>query len=429
MRRAIFLDRDGVLNRAIVVEGRPYPPANLAEFEILPGVVEACTKLRKAGFLLIVVTNQPDVARGTQKREVVEAINDALLSKVPIDQFRVCYHDDGDQCSCRKPLPGLLTDAAREWQIDLSASYIVGDRWKDIESGRRAGCNTILVESDYDETIPCAPDHRVSSLAGASEWILRKHSSSSGKEVHIKPISELSVKIFADGADKAGMLEMYGKPFIKGFTTNPTLMRKVGVSNYIEFAQDILQSIQDRPISFEVFSDEFSEMEFQARVISGWGRNVYVKIPVSNTRGEPSYDLVHRLSQSGIQVNVTAMMTLEQVREVAAAVRGGAPSCVSVFAGRIADTGRDPVPIMVNALNLLRDSPDAELIWASPRELLNIFQADAIGCHIITVTNDVIKKLHCVGKSLEDFSLETVKMFRQDAVSAGYQIEGRAVKA
>jgi transaldolase len=245
----------------------------------------------------------------------------------------------------------------------------------------------------------------------------------------MKTISELTVKIFADGADKAGMLEMYGKTFIKGFTTNPTLMRKAGITNYVEFARDILQAIPDRPISFEVFSDEFSDMELQARVISSWGKNVYVKIPVSNTRGEPSYDLVYTLSQGGIQVNVTAIMTLEQVREVAAAVRGGAPSCVSVFAGRIADTGRDPVPIMIDALGLLRDSPEAELIWASPRELLNIFQADDIGCHIITVTNDILGKLGGSGKDLKEFSLDTVKMFRRDAVTAGYQIEAHKVGA
>ncbi len=244
----------------------------------------------------------------------------------------------------------------------------------------------------------------------------------------MKSVSELTVKIFADGADKAGMLEMYGKSFIKGFTTNPTLMRKAGITDYIDFARDILQVIPDRPISFEVFSDEFSEMELQAKIISTWGRNVYVKIPVSNTRAEPSYDLVYKLSHGGVQVNVTAIMTLEQVSNVGAALRGGAPSCISVFAGRIADTGRDPLPIMTEALDLLKDSPDAELIWASPREMLNIFQADAIGCHIITVTNDILKKLDGVGKDLSDFSLETVKMFRNDAAAAGYQLEAHQVK-
>jgi D-glycero-D-manno-heptose 1,7-bisphosphate phosphatase len=172
MRRAIFLDRDGVLNRAIVVQGRPHPPATLAEFEVLPGVVEACAELRRAGFLLIVVTNQPDVARGIQRWEVVEAMNAALLADVPLDDIRVCYHDDQDQCVCRKPLPGLLVQAAREWQIDLSASYMVGDRWKDIETGRKAGCRTILIDCNYREPMLSAPDHHVRSLAEAPHWIL-----------------------------------------------------------------------------------------------------------------------------------------------------------------------------------------------------------------------------------------------------------------
>lgn len=173
MRRAIFLDRDGVLNRAIVVHGKPHPPASLAEFELLPGAGAACEELHKAGFLLVVVTNQPDVARGTQRREVVEAINQALRSSVPIDDIRVCYHDDRDQCDCRKPLPGLLVQAARDLQIDLSASYMIGDRWKDIESGRNAGCKTILIDCGYQEDMPSSPNHRVRSLAEVPDWILR----------------------------------------------------------------------------------------------------------------------------------------------------------------------------------------------------------------------------------------------------------------
>jgi D-glycero-D-manno-heptose 1,7-bisphosphate phosphatase len=174
MRRAVFLDRDGVLNRALLVEGKPLPPASLLEFEILPGVAQACKALKEAGFLLIVVTNQPDVARGTQKREVVEAINDALLTELALDDIKVCYHDDRDQCSCRKPLPGLLMEAAREWQIDLSSSFMVGDRWKDIESGRQAGCRTILIDRQYQEAMLSAPDHRVDSLAEVPDWILRQ---------------------------------------------------------------------------------------------------------------------------------------------------------------------------------------------------------------------------------------------------------------
>ena len=240
----------------------------------------------------------------------------------------------------------------------------------------------------------------------------------------MKSINELNVKIFADGADKAGMLEMYGKPYIKGITTNPTLMRKAGVTDYGAFARDVLAVIRDRPISFEVFSDEFCEMERQAHEIATWGENVYVKIPVTNTRQEPAYDLVQRLAHSGVKLNITALMTLTQVRHVVDAVMGGAPCSISVFAGRIADTGYDPVPLMAAAVELLRAAPNAELIWASPRELLNIFQADAIGCHIITVTNDLLAKIPLIGKDLAEFSLETVKMFYSDAQKVGFKVSG-----
>jgi transaldolase len=235
-------------------------------------------------------------------------------------------------------------------------------------------------------------------------------------------LEDLKVKIFADGAEKAGMLEMYAKPYIQGFTTNPTLMHKVGLTDYRAFARDIVQAIPDRPISFEVFSDEFEEMERQAREIATWGDNVYVKIPVTNTRREPAYDLVRRLANEGVKLNITAIMTIDQVRNVVDAVKEGAPSCVSVFAGRIADTGRDPVPIMTECVDILKAAPDAELIWASPRELLNIIQADTIGCHIITVTNDILKKLPLIGKELADYSLDTVKMFFDDGRKAGFTL-------
>jgi transaldolase len=235
-------------------------------------------------------------------------------------------------------------------------------------------------------------------------------------------LADLKTKIFADGAELDGMLAMYREPHIKGFTTNPTLMRKAGVTDYRAFAKQVLAAIPDRPISFEVFSDDFAEMERQATEIAGWGANVYVKIPVTNTKRQPAYDLVNRLSHAGVKVNVTAIMGLDQVRDVVAALKGGAPSNVSVFAGRVADTGRDPVPHMVAALQLLKLEPKAELIWASPRELLNVFQADAIGCHIITVTNDILKKLALVGRDLDDYSLDTVKMFHDDAAKAGYSL-------
>jgi transaldolase len=238
----------------------------------------------------------------------------------------------------------------------------------------------------------------------------------------MKRVEDLNVKIFADGAEKAGMLEMYAKPYIKGFTTNPTLMHKAGLTDYTAFARSIVAAIPDRPISFEVFSDEFGEMERQAREIATWGENVYVKIPVTNTRRDPAYDLVGRLAGEGVKLNITAIMTVDQVRNVVDAVKDGAPSCISVFAGRIADTGRDPVPIMSECVDILKAAPQAELIWASPRELLNIFQADAIGCHIITVTNDILKKLSLVGKELADYSLDTVKMFYDDGRKAGFTL-------
>jgi transaldolase len=243
----------------------------------------------------------------------------------------------------------------------------------------------------------------------------------------MKTLDELSVKIFADGADLPGMLEMYRNPLIKGFTTNPTLMRKAGIRDYRLFGREVLIAIPDRPISFEVFADDFREMEFQATEIAGWGKNVYVKIPVTNTRGESTGPLVRRLAQSGVRLNVTALFTLEQVREIGDCLAAGPQAFISVFAGRIADTGVDPVPLMRCAVEHLRAMPNVELIWASPRELLNVFHADDVGCHVITVTNDVLKKLELVGKDLSLYSLETVRMFYQDGQSAGYTFDTPAL--
>jgi transaldolase len=238
----------------------------------------------------------------------------------------------------------------------------------------------------------------------------------------MKKVEELKVKIFADGADKTGMLEMYEKPFVKGLTTNPTLMKKAGITDYRAFCKDILTSINDKPLSFEVFSDDFAEMERQALEIASWGDNVYVKIPITNTKQETCYGLVKRLADQKVKLNVTALMTLDQVHNVVASLNPNIPSYVSVFAGRIADTGYDPVPLMTTAVEILKEAPAAELIWASPRELLNIFQADEIGCHVITVTNDILKKLSLVGYDLDEYSLDTVKMFYADAVAAGFKL-------
>jgi transaldolase len=235
-------------------------------------------------------------------------------------------------------------------------------------------------------------------------------------------IDSISTKIFADGADLDGILKLAEDPMIQGFTTNPTLMWKAGLTDYADFAQRLLEQIRDKPISFEVFADDEAEMRRQARKLAGWGPNVYVKIPITTTGGESMAPLVRELSEDGVQVNVTALFTTAQVELITAAVQNGAPSCVSVFAGRIADAGVDPVPIMANAVNVLAAAPKAELIWASPREVLNLVQADQVGCHIITMTHDLLPKVRSLGKDLDQFSLETVQMFHRDAAAAGFTL-------
>jgi transaldolase len=238
----------------------------------------------------------------------------------------------------------------------------------------------------------------------------------------MKTIEQLKVKIFADGADLNGILELYRNPYISGFTTNPTLMRKSGISDYEGFARRVLEQVDDRPISFEVFSDEFDDMKRQAHKIATWGKNVYVKIPVTNTRRESSDELVRCLAAEGVKLNVTALMTLDQVHRVSKSLGGNTSSYISVFAGRIADTGYDPMPLMKEAVEIMSPYATQELIWASPRELLNIFHADDVGCHVITVTHDILKKLPIIGKDLDEYSLDTVKMFYSDARTAGYQL-------
>lgn len=238
----------------------------------------------------------------------------------------------------------------------------------------------------------------------------------------IKKAHELSIKIFADGAEKDGMIELAKKPYIKGFTTNPTLMRKAGITDYVKFAKEVVAAIPDKPISFEVFSDDFKEMERQAKIISSWGPNVYVKIPIINTKRESSVPLITKLAAQGIKVNVTAVFTMKQVEEVAKVLSKKVPSVVSVFAGRIADTGLNPEHYMKRAKAILASNPKAELLWASPRELRNIYQAQKVGCHIITVPHDILKKIENVGYDLEEFSLDTVKMFYDDGQKVGYTL-------
>ena len=238
----------------------------------------------------------------------------------------------------------------------------------------------------------------------------------------MKKIEDLKVKIFSDGADKEDMLDMASKTFIRGLTTNPTLMKKAGIKDYEAFAKDILSTIKEKPISFEVFSDDFDEMEKQAMKITSWADNVYVKIPVTNTKKESSKELIKRLVEKKVKLNITAIMTLDQVKTVLSVLDNKVPSIISVFAGRIADTGKDPIPLMKECLTEMKINPKSELLWASPRELLNIIQADQIGCHIITATKDIINKLQFINYDLENYSLDTVKAFYKDAVDAGFKI-------
>ena len=246
-----------------------------------------------------------------------------------------------------------------------------------------------------------------------------RHERAAAARLAAVPPERLRIKVYADGADVDQMLALGTNPLICGFTTNPTLMLKAGVRDYERFARRVLDIITDRPVSFEVLSDDFGQMDRQARAIAAWGANAVVKIPVTNTRGEPSYATVHRLSQAGVRVNVTAVLTLEQVERAMLALAGGAPGNVSVFAGRIADTGRNPVPMIARALEIVSAQPSIELIWASPRELLNVVQADAVGCHIITLTTEILAKLHLIGRDLDALSLDTVRMFQRDAAAAG----------
>ena len=423
--RAVFLDRDGVLNQALVSNGKPGAPRNLDEFVIPPDRLACLKELKRWGFALIVVTNQPDFARGRQPLVALEEMHRRLQAVLPVDDVLVCLHDQADNCQCRKPRPGLLMEAQRRHDLDLSRSFLIGDRWKDVDAGNAAGCKTVFIDYNYHERGPSTePSVRVSSLRGAVNWI---GAQGMNKEALLSySISDFKVKLFADGADKAAMLELYHNPWIKGFTTNPTLMRVAGIRDYEAFARDILSSIRDRPISFEVFADDPDEMYRQALQIAEWGENVYVKIPITNTKGESTLGVARELSQEGVKLNITALFTLDQVRDTASALGGGAPSCVSVFAGRIADTGRDPVPVMKAAAELVHQRPGMELIWASPRELFNMIQADSIDCDIITATSDVLKKLRLLGKDLLEYSRETVQTHYDDARKSGFTLTGRA---
>jgi transaldolase len=287
-----------------------------------------------------------------------------------------------------------------------------------VDCGHAAGCRTVFIDYGYAEELRQKPDFSARNLGEAADIILAQ-----SKQVMKRTLKDLQVKIFADGADKVGMLQLNGNPLIQGMTTNPTLMRKAGLTDFEAFARDILQTITVKPLSLEVFSDDFPEMKRQALKINGWGKNVYVKIPITNTRSESSLPLIKELANEGVKLNVTAILTLEQVKGVAAALNPKVPAVVSVFAGRIADTGVDPVGIMTESKKILKDLPQAELLWASVREVLNIFQASDCGCHIVTVPHDILgKAMKMSGMDLGELSLDTVKMFAADAKAAGFSL-------
>ena len=345
---AVFLDRDGVLNHSLVRDGKPFAPRSLDDFVLYEEAAAALSALKQAGYLLVVVTNQPDIGNGFVERATVDAMHAHLGAVLPLDDIRLCPHAQNEGCDCRKPRPGMLLAAAKEHGIDLSRSFMVGDRSGDMAAGIAAGCRTIFIDRDYAETKPVRYDARVGGLAEAAAFILAARKN---KEDSVKPsIHALKVKIFADGADFDSIMALYRDPLIKGFTTNPTLMRKAGVADYEAFARKVLDAIQDRPVSFEVFADDLPTMEAQARAIASWGENIYVKIPVTNTQGEFTGPIIRSLSEAGVAVNVTATFTLEQTRAVVDCLNRDIPAIVSIFAGRIADAGLDPMPIMREAV-------------------------------------------------------------------------------
>jgi transaldolase len=420
-RRAVFLDRDGVIVIPEMRDGRSFAPHNLEDFRLYPEARLVLDRLKEAGYLLVVVTNQPDVGKGLISHPTLDQMHDLIRRSLPIDRIEVCTHTQSENCSCRKPKPGMLLAAARECQIDLENSYVIGDRASDVEAGLAAGCETIFIDLDYvSELKPKFAHHVVRSIAEAADIVLGEKPKD--RRSPMPRVQDLKVKIFADGADLNGILEMHRNPLIAGFTTNPTLMRKAGVTDYEAFARKLLETVTDRSISFEVFADDIPTMISQGRAIASWGKNVNVKVPVMTTKGEFTGPVLRALASDGVELNVTAIMTTEQVRAVAAVLEPAVPAIVSVFAGRVADTGIDPVPLMRECIQVLASRPKAELLWASPRELLNIFQADEIGCHIITCTNDMISKLGLVGKDLVEYSRETVQMFYRDATASAFSI-------
>ncbi|MBN1595728.1 transaldolase [candidate division FCPU426 bacterium] len=436
VKPAVFLDRDGVINQLVWnPTTREYEsPHDVRDMKLQPGALQALRDLQQQGWELILISNQPSYAKGKTTLEEIKAIQAKLhawLTEAGI-RFRAyyyCYHhpqgivpDYSGACECRKPNPYFVHKAVAEHCLDAKNSWLVGDQDSDILCGQNAGLRTILLTETRSRKKrgQSRPDYTAANLAAAAAILSKYQEARTGE--HMKAKAKLKIKIFADGANIGEMKKAYAEGVVKGFTTNPTLMRKAGVSDYEKFAAEVLREIRDLPISFEVFADDLATMEKEARQIASWGKNVNIKIPITNTQGLSTVPLIKKLSAEGLCINVTAMLTLPQVREVARALHKKTPAIVSVFAGRIADTGRDPMPLMRKAAEILKAKPKAELLWASSRELLNVFQAQSCGCRIITVTPDILKKMALIGMDLQELSLDTVKMFQRDASAAGYTL-------
>eukprot|EP00439_Symbiodinium_sp_Y106_P088921 s1_g1457.t1 len=396
-----------------------HPALLTGEMKWETGVGESLRSLSAAGYELFVTTNQPDHAKGKTTLENILAVRDAFEEKLRqlgvtlTDSYYCLCHPDGTTpgygapCACYKPSSHMVEKLAAAHNIDIGTSWMVGDRDGDMICGKGAGLRTIRLPDANPEAAAGEGekgDYQATDIVEATAIILQRHDER------------------IDGAEIEAIKKAYKDPMIAGFTTNPTLMRKAGIVDYTAFAKEVISEIPDKPISFEVFSDDLESMEREAEVIHSWGGNTYIKIPVSNTKGEATYDLISKLSGKGMRLNVTAVFTLDQTKAVSQALADGTDAIISIFAGRIADTGADPEPLMREAVELTSGKPEQEILWASPRELLNVFQADRCGCHIITATPDILNKLQGVGKDHTQFSLETVQMFYNDAVAAGYQI-------
>ena len=438
----IVLDRDGVLNKLLIdpEHGTIDSPLYPSQVEILEGVPEILARLTQAGYGLTIATNQPAFAKGKTTRKNLEDVHAKIVLLLEAQGARIlsshiCFHRSEDRCGCRKPRTGLLEDAFRlHSAFDPKSSWMVGDGITDIQAGEAYGLKTAFVGPKKPDIIKMFHEIQTRPLFWAADIIefgeyLLSTPNNLTRNIDMQENTQRDypfaskIKIYSDGADLASMVEMAANPKIQGMTTNPTLMKKAKISDYRNFCQDALAKIKTKPISFEVFADDFDNMRRQALEIASWGSNVYVKIPIMNSEGMSSLELIQDLSHKEVKLNVTAILSLNQVSQTCIALKGGAPSIVSVFAGRIADTGRNPFPMMQKALEICQyTDKNIELLWASTREVLNIVQAEQAGCHIITVPPDLIKKMAFFDKDLELLSLETVQMFKNDADSAGFTL-------